>query len=223
MSALLKNLLWRQKGLTLLEMAVVGAILSILAGLTAVAVTGSSSQASQAALSSDLSEVAKAISNYSGQHPPRSQYPTLTGCLPGQVRDSATSTCMPGGVEAQPWPVGAAPSSVATWLSDTANWTAIIWGKAYSQAGEVKYFDKDFLGKLPRHAFEHNDTGLSACTRIVSDPDNVLTSGIKVPDCAGSGDTSSTECTSALAPSNAPVWVMDRVGVPHVVLVEGKY
>jgi prepilin-type N-terminal cleavage/methylation domain-containing protein len=63
MVAMLRRVTRGNKGLTLLEMAVVGAILSILAGLTSVAVTGSSTAASGAALEADTGEVGKAVAS----------------------------------------------------------------------------------------------------------------------------------------------------------------
>lgn len=206
-----------QRGLTLLEMAVVGAILSILAGLTAVAVTGSSTAASESALTSDLSEVDKAVSSYSGQHP-RSEYPTLNGCLPGQTKISGlcATTSSPA-----PWPTTENPTTVLTWLQSNANWAAIVWNKSYSQAGVTREFGTDFLGRLPRHAKEHADAGFTLWVRNVTDPDNALLS-LLVPNCAGAADNHSN-CVGAIAANYAPVWVLDKDGVVRVVIPPSSY
>lgn len=218
MVAILQRLTRGNRGLTLLEMAVVGAILSILAGLTSVAVTGSSTAASGAALQSDLTEVQKAVSSFSGQNP-RSEYPTLNGCLPGQVK--IAGACSAQGTPAA-WPTSAAQSDINTWLQSSANWVALLWDKGYTRQGETRFFAKDFLGKLPRHAKEHADSTLSPWTRTpVTDPD-VPTSTMDLPNCAGAADTNAN-CTGTAAATNAPVWVIDKTGTVRVVVTPTAY
>lgn len=217
MAAILRRLTSGKRGLTLLEMAVVGAILSILAGLTSVAVTGSSTAASGSALQSDLTEVQKAVASYSGQNP-RSEYPTLNGCLPGQVK--AAGGCSAQGTPAA-FPTSGSMTEIGTWLQTSSNWAAILWDKGYTRQGETRFFGKDFIGKLPRHAKEHADTTLSSWTRTAVDPD-VVTSTMLLPNCAGVADTNSN-CASAVAAVNAPVWVLDKTGTARVVISPTAY
>lgn len=218
MVAILRRLTIGKRGLTLLEMAVVGAILSIMAGLTAVAVTGSSTSASASALQSDLTEVQKAVSSYSGQNP-RSEYPTLNGCLPGQVK--IASACTAQGTPAA-WPTSGSQSDINTWLQSSSNWVAVLWDKGYTRQGVTRFFGQDFLGKLPRHAKEHADGTLSPWTRTpLPDPD-VSTSTMAVPNCAGAADTNSA-CTGTAAATNAPVWVLDKTGTARVVITPTSY
>ena len=73
-----------EKGLTLLELTVVAAILAILAGLTAVAVTGSASAGKGAVLEADIAEIQKAVNRFNGEHP-KGFFPTVNGCLPGET------------------------------------------------------------------------------------------------------------------------------------------
>ena len=217
MVAILRRLTRGNRGLTLLEMAVVAAILSILAGLTSVAVTGSSTAASGAALEADTGEVGKAVSSYSGQHP-RSEYPTRDGCLPGQMRFAAG--CGAFGTAAN-WPTTGAQSDIDSWLQTSANWAAIVWDKSYTTQGETRYFGIDFLGKLPAHAKEHANATLSPWTRTAVDPDNA-TKMLGLPNCAGSTDTAAA-CAGSSAATNAPVWVLDKTGAARVVIVATAY
>ncbi|MSQ13789.1 MAG: prepilin-type N-terminal cleavage/methylation domain-containing protein [Dehalococcoidia bacterium] len=189
-----------QRGLTLLEMAVVGAILSILAGLTAVAVTGSATSTSGAAILADVSEVQKAVENFSGQHP-SGLYPTLNGCLPGQVK-------LPNG-QCQH---SADPGKMLP--EDVATWAAIVWRKPMRTCdGKLLTLRDDFLLRAPSHGLEHTDG--SGWTRAVPDPDGV-TPSLLVPDHAGFNDPSSSS-------TRLPVWVMDKHGVVWVTLTVGEY
>lgn len=189
-----------QRGLTLLEVAVVGAILSILAGLTSVAVSGSSKSASGAAILADVAEVQKAVANFSGQHP-SGLYPTLNGCLPGQVK-------LPDGRCRQ----GANPGEMLP--EDVATWAAIVWRKPMrTRDGEVLTLRDNFLVSAPKHGLEHTDG--SGWTRSAPDPDGVVPS-LLIPDHTGFNDPSSSS-------TRLPVWVLDTHGVVWVTLTAGEY
>ncbi|MBI2935259.1 MAG: prepilin-type N-terminal cleavage/methylation domain-containing protein [Chloroflexi bacterium] len=202
MSALTKfwvRLVRGERGLTLLELLVVVSIMSILAALTGLAVTGASSTGRSGALTSDTNEVDKAVQNYTVDHP-RSQYPTINGCLPGQTK-SADGGCA----------TGVDPGDYSS--SDPATWEAILWDKAFTNRdGVVKVMVPDYLKKEPKHAREHNDT--SSWTRTLTDPDGVVVS-LSVPDHTGSQDDS----VSTLV----PVWVLDKEGEVHVTISAAAY
>ena len=189
-----------QRGLTLLEMAVVAAILSILAGLTSVAVTGSATSTTGAAILADISEVQKAVQNFSGQHP-LGLYPTLNGCLPGQVK-------LPNGqCQRSVDPGEMLPEDVDTWA-------AIVWRKPMrTRDGAILTLRDDFLLRAPSHGLEHTDG--SGWTRSVPDPDGVVPS-LLVPDHTGFNDPSSSS-------TRLPVWVMDKDGVVWVTLTAAEY
>ncbi|MDO8670613.1 MAG: prepilin-type N-terminal cleavage/methylation domain-containing protein [Dehalococcoidia bacterium] len=67
-----------QRGLTAIELAVVVAILAVLAAIVAGNTTGMSTAARGSSMSTDKSEVQKAVDNYKGQNP-TSGYPVAGG------------------------------------------------------------------------------------------------------------------------------------------------
>ncbi len=68
-----------QRGLSLLELTVVAAIISILAGLTSIAVTGVTSSARDAGRTNDVAEMQKTVDRFEGET--AGSYPTPTGSL----------------------------------------------------------------------------------------------------------------------------------------------
>ena len=72
----------RERGLSLIELLVVVAIMGILATLTAVAVTGTATSTKGAGKIQDEKTVTDAVSAFSGQHT-QGRTPTLDGCKVG--------------------------------------------------------------------------------------------------------------------------------------------
>jgi type II secretory pathway pseudopilin PulG len=192
-----KRFVGDRRGLTLLELTVVGAVLGIMSALIAVGVTGRATDSKAAVRTSDQAEVQKAVDTYSGEHPV-GHYPTLDGCLPGQNFNSVQLVCQSG----------ANPGDFN--VNNPATYKAIIWDKAFkvtlpSGQSTTKTFIPVHLAREPKHAFEHTDESAWP-TNLVSDPEGVVAQGLRIPD-----------------PLKTPVWVIDRKGKVHVTLPEGKY
>ncbi len=189
---MIKQLL-NNRGVTLLELSVVAAIIAVLSTLAAVGVTSAVSTTRGTTKVSDASEVGKALQNYAGQHP-AAEYPTYNGCLPGQTYNVTTKSCV----------VGTDPGVYDPEVSTT--YTAIIWGKGYKTPENVtKTFIPGFLQSVPKHAFEHND-GTPWATTLASDPEGVVAEGFRLPDA-----------------TKTPVWVIDRDGIAHITISDSDY
>ena len=162
----------RQRGLTLLELIVVSAILGLLSAIISLSVMGRSTESRAAAKEADVGTVQRAMDTFTGEHP-QSRYPTLNGCAPGRILDLITLTC-------------AKPGDVTNaFRTDTANLqfsvdeartgvdlnkdgdldgffdvAPIIWNKAFRRSQLltgtelVKTFLLDFVRQEPKHAFE---------------------------------------------------------------------
>lgn len=181
------------RGVTLLELAVVAAIIAVLSTLAAVGVTSAVSTTRGTTKVSDASEVGKAIQNYAGQHP-SAEYPTINGCLPGQSYSVSTKTCV----------AGTDPGAYN--IEIPATYMAIIWGKGYkTPEGITRTFVPGFLQSVPKHSFEHND-GTEWSTALTSDPESIITEGFRIPD-----------------GTKIPVWVIDRNGVAHITISDSDY
>lgn len=189
---MIKQLL-NNRGVTLLELSVVAAIIAVLSTLAAVGVTNAVSTTRSTTKISDASEVGKALQNYAGQHP-AAEYPTLNGCLPGQTYNVSLKSCA----------IGSDPGAYDIEAPNT--YTAIIWGKGYkTPEGVTKTFIPGFLQSVPKHAFEHSD-GTAWSTTLASDLEGVVTEGFRVPDTA-----------------KTPVWVIDKDGVAHITISDSDY
>lgn len=180
-----------QRGTTLLELTVVGAIIASLAAMTAVGVTGQATNSRAVSKINDMSEVQKSVDSYMGEHP-KGNAPTLDGSLP----------------------------SAAFNESDSSTYKAIIWGKAFviksdlnsdgdsQDEGEsvTKYLvtpagsdSPSFHTHPPKHAFEHTDE-TTWSTVTVTDPEGVVTGGVRAP-------------TS----TKTAVWVLDWSAKIHIL------
>lgn len=119
-----------QRGVTLLELSVVSAIIALFATLAALGVTGSFQSAKSGTLSNDKGEVQKAIDTYVANHP-QGKYPTTDGTTPAFGPVNAT---------------------------DTGTWKGLVWDSAFGASdGATKTFLGNYLGRAPRHAREHSD------------------------------------------------------------------
>lgn len=155
MSRFIRRFSRGQEGLSLLELTVVAAIISILAALTAVAVTGVSTSTRGTVRDSDMTEVSKAVEAFVGAQA-ASQYPTTSSCKAGQIPNSVTSVCATGGVEDTDWDtISEVTYGVDINLDGDATDTtlkvvAISWTK---DVGDGRTFSPDFATK-PKHADE---------------------------------------------------------------------
>ncbi|MBM3946281.1 MAG: hypothetical protein FJ315_02620 [SAR202 cluster bacterium] len=162
--------------------------------------SGSATSASGSAILSDLAEMQKAVESFSGPHA-SGLYPTLNGCLPGQVK-LAGGRCGPG----------ADPGAMEP--ANTDSWAAIVWRKPLrNRDGQVLTLRDNFLQRAPKHGLEHSDG--STWTRTVPDPDGVASS-LLVPDHTGANEPGS-------ASTRLPVWVLDMDGTVWVTLQAGEY
>ena len=181
----------KERGVTLLELTVVGAVLAALATMTAVGVTGQATNSRNISKINDISEVQKSVDSYRGEHP-QGNAPTLTGGLP----------------------------SIAFSEGNSNSYMAIIWGKAFVITTDVngdgdsqdegervtKYLvapagsdDPSFHTHPPKHAFEHTDETVWS-TVTVTDPEGVVTAGLRAPTA-----------------TKTPVWVLDWSGKIHML------
>jgi prepilin-type N-terminal cleavage/methylation domain-containing protein len=213
-----------QKGLTLLELTVVAAILSLLAALTAVAVTGTVSQSRATTKTTDTAEIQKAVDNYAGQHP-QGRYPTPDGCLPGTGLDTASFTCS-ATVTEHSQVFTASESTLGVDLDGDGQLTSsvklvpIIWDNGFIDAnGNTVTFYPDFVGKLPNHAYDRCAPG-QACESWVKygtadyDSDGVTD--------YVAGDT--VDAITSLELASLPVvWALDGNGKVRVVLPDERY
>ncbi|MBI4234368.1 MAG: type II secretion system protein [Chloroflexi bacterium] len=191
-----------ERGLTLLELTVVTAILGIMAAMTAVVVSGSAGRSRDVALTTDKAEVEKAVSNYAGNHP-RGQYPTINGCLPGQTKQSDGSC------------TAATVAAGAFNVADRTTWEAILWDKAFKSGQQTLRLVPDYLSVGLKQAQWHSDG--TTWTRTLADPDGVSSTALAAPDCTGSQDTA---CTSS---SKIPVWMLDKYGKVQTSIKPSSY
>ena len=196
MNRLRRAILRDQRGLTLLELTVVAAILSVLAGLTAAAVTGSTSQSKAVLLGANLAEIQKATDRFNGEHP-FSLYPTVNGCLPGEQKNLVTHRCD--------------PDSTAPTFNETnrLSWEAVIWEKAFQGSdGILLVFVDDFISSVPGKGEVHTDG--TPWIRTLSDPDGIVTAGLLGPDNHGAQD-------SPVDGTKFAVYVLDGNGDLHAI------
>ena len=197
MSHNIHKFLRNKKGVTLLELSVVAAIITILSTLAAIGVTGTTQQARSSALSGDKDQVQKAVYSYIAEQSD-GKYPTIDGCLPGQSFSSSTKRCS----------TGTDPGAFN--LADSRTFKAIIWGKAFTATNSsggttTKAFVPNFLQQTPRHAYEHAD-GTAWPTDTTIDPDGVVSGGLRTP-----------------SSSSTAVWVLDRDGAVQISILPSQY
>lgn len=130
----IKRFIQNKRGVTLLELAVVGAILSILAALTAVGVTGQATSSKGTAKTNDVSEVQKAVDNFVGQNP-KGTYPTANGALP------------------------TSGTSYIVWNAYFVTRQDLNSDGDVEDTGEVtaKFLVPDLISRFPKHARQHTD------------------------------------------------------------------
>lgn len=194
-----QSILWflkSKKGVTLLELSVVAAIITILSAMAAIGVTGTTQQARSSALAGDKDQVQKAVYSYIAEQSD-GKYPTIDGCLPGQSF-SSTKRCS----------TGTDPGAFN--LADSLTFKAIIWSKAFTATNSsggttTKAFVTNFLQQTPRHAYEHAD-GTAWPTATTIDPDGVVSGGLRAP-----------------SSGSAAVWALDRDGAVQITILPSQY
>ncbi|MBI2165523.1 MAG: hypothetical protein HYU29_03860 [Chloroflexi bacterium] len=164
----LSRWLRRQRGLTLLELSVVSGILTLMAGLVALAVTGRTTGTRATAQVVDISQIQKAVDAFTGEHP-QGRYPSLNGCIGGQVLDLLTRMCVsPGQVVSAsqvnysnlefPFSESSAGADLNSDgdTDDTFILVPMIWEKAFEGEGaaKTKRFVPNFLARHPKHAYD---------------------------------------------------------------------
>lgn len=135
--------------MTLLELAVVAAILAILAALTAAGVTGQGTSSRGAAKSNDRAEMQKAVDSYQGNHP-NSEYPVKGGFLASFGGTSPGST-LPG-----------------------AGNLGILFSSSFTTPeSNTKKLVPDFIQRLPKHALDCAREGsvVASISQGTIDPD----------------------------------------------------
>ena len=216
-----------ERGITLLELTVVSAILAVLAGIISLSVSGRGTEGRATAKVSDEGTIQQAVDRYSGEHP-GGLFPTLNGCLADRILDLVTLACVTPGAESNPGQVGAdnlqfdidesmigLDLNQDTDTDDSFTVIPIIWNKAYrtveafSDQSKVKRFLGDFVPRPPKHAFQFV-AGLDVGWRDGENTDpNGLgnnpadSSLITAPEGIGSGDNKINVSTTQV-----PVWVL---------------
>lgn len=209
----LRRFLGREEGLSLIEMLVVVAILGILASLTAVAVTGTTSSSKGVTKEGDEGTVTKAVSRYNAEHP-AGRYPTLDGCLPGKTLDKVTKTCA-AGKAAQEFAISEVDTKIDVDLdgltTSVVKVVPITWDQ-YFGTGDKKTFKGDYV-KVPAHGFETRLGGsfkTSTADRTEGGPALTGVPNLKA-SCAKAGGIS----------GDCPVWVLNAFG-DAVALIPGS-
>ena len=208
----------RNEGLSLIEMLVVVAILGILASLTAVAVTGTTSSSKTVTKEGDENTVTKAVARYSSEHP-EERYPTLDGCLAGETLNLTSLTCG-SGIGEQEFNVDETALSVDVDLDGLTTSTSvkvvpITWEQYFEIGSQSKTFDGDFV-KVPGHGFETR-VGDSFRTATGDRTEDTTTSITGVPDIA-------TSCSVPGGSSgDCPVWVINEFGDAIALLPGSSY
>ncbi|MDO8689413.1 MAG: type II secretion system protein [Dehalococcoidia bacterium] len=121
-------------GFTLVELAIVVAILGILVTITAVAVTGSSNTARGTTKAADVYEVQKAVNGYQGLH---EYWPTL-----GKTAGSLTI------------PAGGLPEAPFS-AADPTTFVSIDWDATFTTTLDgTRSLVPSFLAQKPKHALD---------------------------------------------------------------------
>ena len=193
MKGFLRKFCQEEAGLTLLELAVVVAILGILAALAAVGGAGASTQARSEAKKKDIADVQRAVFDYIGNHH-KAHHPTIDGCLPGESFDSIGKRCNP------------VINPGLFDVEDPLTFRAIIWDKALLDIdGNIESLFPDMIRRLLKHALEHQDGSTWPQTRGI-DPEGINEEGLRSP-----------------SEGEVPVWVLDGIGDVHVTLATSAY
>jgi prepilin-type N-terminal cleavage/methylation domain-containing protein len=141
MRTLIKRLHGDQRGLSLLELTVVAAILSILAALTAVAVSGTTSTTREVARANDIAEMQKAVDRFANEGTAGEQ-PTTTSALPDTGGTQGVDYYI---VEES---VLAVDVNVDGDTSDTLNVLPISWTATDDDSDQ---FHPAYISKRPKH------------------------------------------------------------------------
>ena len=232
---MLRGFFKREEGLSLIELLVVVAIMGILATLTAVAVTGTTSKTKGSTKDNDQVTVTNAVSAYSGEHP-QGRSPTFDGCTPqddGGLK-TLTKTCEDTGVaQLQKFLVNEADFGVDVDGQDrntdgiADNDTAvpvvpIIWDQRFTgDDTKVKAFNLSFVDE-PKHAFDLVDgtsvttwkgsSGIGGVSPTGDRPEDDLQLP-SLPDIS--------KCTTASG--DCPVWVLNEFGEAKALLPGSVY
>ena len=220
-----------EEGLSLIELLVVVAIMGILATLTAVAVTGTTTSTKGAGRTNDIGVVKNADSAYAGEHD-QGRHPTIDGCLPGETLSTITLVCVGGGVAEFEFEVNEADVDVDVdgdgfKTSTNVKVVPIVWNQFFgtgdlsdSSAGTDKAFI-DFVD-TPSHAFDLVGTKNGWADRTLArtgDSATTITSPFTTYNSGDAGDYK--DCKDSI--SACPVWVFNASGDATSLLANSVY
>ena len=221
----IRGLVKREEGLSLIELLVVVAIMGILATLTAVAVTGTTSKTKGAGKVNDEDTTGNAISAYAGEHP-QGRNPTLDGCAPAnsgglasltKVCDSSSGTGRPVqefSIFEQDFAVDVNQDGAIT-TGNLVKVVPIIFTQFFTgDDNEARVFSINFVDD-PKHAFEDvNGDSFKANTAARTEDGFILAS---VPVIS----TATGDCPAVLG--KCPVWVINEFNEAIALLPGTSY
>ncbi len=227
----LRKLLNREEGFSLIELLVVVAILGVLATLTAVAVTGTTSSSKSVTKVGDEATVTKGAASYSAEEA-GARFPTLDGCLPGTALKLSTLTCL--STEGTGDPVqrfrvdesalGLDVDGDGELASADVKLVPIIWNQSFTASdGSVKTFKGDFVA-TPKHAFElRNKTTSFKTTTGVRPEDGTSITGVPTTGDIAVCDAASVSGFTTGDLTKCPVWALNEFGEAVALLAGSAY